>query len=379
MRIFIASGIFEPEPGGPATYLKHLLPELLTRGHDVTALTFGEGPVDGYPFPLTRIPRRLYPLRQWDYYRAAARLWPGHDIAYVHHIGLPMPPGVRPSVAKIVGDPAWERAMNRGWIAPDTDIDEFQSRRYDVRVEFNKMARARLAQRFDHIIVPSAYLKRLVVNWGISPARVSVVYNALQVPADVPQVAQEEARRRLNLPGGPLLFTAARMTPWKGIDHSIEALAGLPDVHLVIAGDGEERQALEAVASRTNVLDRVIFLGRVPREQIPLYYRAADYTILYSGYEGLSHVLLESLYVGTPLLASDKGGNPEVVRHGVNGLLIPYTGVEAIIEVVKQAFEPGQRARLASHSSDDLGRFVWSKLVDQTIAILEGVLESTQE
>jgi glycosyltransferase involved in cell wall biosynthesis len=56
-----------------------------------------------------------------------------------------------------------------------------------------------------------------------------------------------------------------------------------------------------------------------------LYFRSADYTVLYSGYEGLSHTLLESLLAGTPVIASNKGGNPEVVRHGENGLLVPIS------------------------------------------------------
>ena len=70
---------------------------------------------------------------------------------------------------------------------------------------------------------------------------------------------------------------------------------------------------------------RVTFLGRVPRETLAIYFRAADYTVLYSGYEGLPHVLLESLQVGTPVIASEKGGNPEVVRHDHNGLTFPQS------------------------------------------------------
>ena len=57
---------------------------------------------------------------------------------------------------------------------------------------------------------------------------------------------------------------------------------------------------------------------------------AADGLALYSGYEGLSHTLLECLQLGTPVLASDKGGNPELVRDGVNGVLVPHVDLEAL-------------------------------------------------
>jgi glycosyltransferase involved in cell wall biosynthesis len=370
MRIFIASGIFHPEAGGPATYLYHLLPELVARGHTVTALSFGDGPSDSYPYPLTRIPRRNYLVRQWNYYRAAARLWPGHDLAYSHSLGLPLPANIRPRVGKIVGDQAWERAMNRGWVAPATDVDDFQTRRYGAVIEVNKLLRAREARGLDHVIVPSAYLKRMVTGWGVRPERVSVIYNALDSKSIGDKESQHEARRRLGLPAGPLLLTPARLTVWKGIDHSLRALAAIPAVRLVVAGDGPARSALERLAAELGMADRVSFAGRVAVEQMALYYRAADYTLLYSGYEGLSHVLVESLRSGTPAIASDKGGNPEVIENRLNGLLVPYVDVAALTETIRDAFSPGRRDQLASHSADKLERFEWDRMVSHTIEIL---------
>jgi glycosyltransferase involved in cell wall biosynthesis len=326
MRILIASGIFHPEPGGPATYLYRLLPELQTAGHHVTALAFGDAPVEGYPYPLTRIPRRNYLRRRWDYYRAARRLWPGHDLAYIHSLGLPLPSTIRPRVAKIVGDPAWERAVNKGWVGADTDVDRFQVARYGPTVEANKALRAREARRLDHVIVPGEYLRRMVLGWGVEPGRVSVIYNALETPPDALPETQANARAALGLPAGPLLLTAARLTPWKGIDHTLRALWR--------------------------------------------YFRAADYTLLYSGYEGLPHVLLESLSAGTPVIAGDKGGSPEVVEHGVNGLLVPHVNVEALAGAIEAAFAPGRRAALAANTAVGLERFSPARMVEQTLAVL---------
>lgn len=374
MRLFVATGIFHPETGGPATYLFSLLPELIARGHTVSVLSFGDATTQGYPYPLTRIPRRFYLRRQLDYYRAALRLWPGHDLAYIHTLGLPLPPSIRPRVAKIVGDVAWERAMNRGWVAPDTDIDAFQVSRYSLLAEINKALRAREACRLDHIIVPSEYLRRIVLGWGVTPERITVIYNALERGVDVPSETQAEARAALGLPTGPLVLTAARLTPWKGVDHSIRALAQLPDVQMLVVGDGETRPALEALAHKLGVSQRVWFVGRVPREKMALYFRAADYTLLYSGYEGLSHVLLESLTVGTPVIASDKGGNPEVVQHGVNGLLVPYVDVAALTSAIEHAFSAGMREQLAANTAVGLERFSWPTLVEQTIEVLESTL-----
>ena len=332
MRIFVATGIFHPEPGGPATYLYHLLPELQQRGHQVTVLTFGDAPTDAYPYPVTRISRhQSYLKRQWAYFRAALRLWSGHDLAFIHSLNIPLPRRMQPRVGKIVGDSAWERATNKGWIAPDVDVDSFQATRFDLRVELNKWQRARTARTWDHIIVPSKHRKQMVAGWGVSPERISVIYNALT--ADIYNVAQSQAETRsaLGLPEDvPLLLTVARLTPLKGIDVSLQALAQVPDVHFVVVGDGPARQSLETLCTSLGLVDRVRFAGRIPHEAIPRYYRAADYTLLYSGGEGLSHVLLESLFAGTPAIASDAGGNPEVIHHHVNGLLVPYPNVDAL-------------------------------------------------
>lgn len=376
MRIFIATGIFHPEPGGPATYLYHLLPALQARGHDVTVLTYGDAPASGYPYPVVRISRRQsYPARRAAYWRAARELWPGHDVAYLHTLGLPLPAAVRPRVAKIVGDKAWERAVNRSWVSPGTDVDRFQSERQPLPAELNKWLRARQARGFDHVLVPSDYLRRMVLGWGVPPERVTVVYNALQQDASPPPIDQAQARRQLGLPGGPLLLTAARLTAWKGVDHTLRALAVVDGVRLAVAGDGPARAGLEALAVDLGLQGRVRFAGQVPRGELPTWFRAADYTLLYSGYEGLPHVLLESLAAGTPVIASDRGGNPEVVRHGVNGLLVPHVDVEALAGAIRAAFEPGRRAALAANAPAGLERFAWDELVEQTLAALAAVGE----
>jgi glycosyltransferase involved in cell wall biosynthesis len=370
MKLLIASGIFHPEPGGPATYLYELLPELLRRGWDIRALTFGDASGGAYPYPLTRIPRSSLPTRTLRYARAARPLLRWADVTYIHTLGLPLY-GDAPRIVKIVGDLAWERAVRKGWIAPTTDIDAFQTRRYGLLAEIGKAARAREARRMDGMIVPSEYLKRMVIGWGVDEKRVRVIYNALPPAADtLPMLTQAEARARLRLDDAPTLLTVGRLLPWKGVDHLIAALPYAEDVRLFVAGDGDILPALQAQARWIGVADRVTFLGRVSREQMPVYMRAADYVALYSGYEGLSHTLLESLRVGTPVIASDKGGNSEVVRHEVNGLLAPYVAVDALADTIRAAFQPGTRARLAANAGAGMERFAFERMVEATDAAL---------
>ena len=378
MNIFIASGIFHPDSGGPATYLYRLLPALQARGHVIRVLTFGDPSPDDahYPYPLKRVSLHQ-PLikRQRAYlelYRAEAAQ---ADLIYINSLSLPRGGDRgRPRVLKIVGDHAWERAVNRGWLPANEDIDLFQRKRYGPLLSALKAARAHEARTVDRIIVPSDYLRRMVIGWGAPAERVQVIYNALDTDQYAPTVSNAEARQQLGLdPRAPYLMTAARLTAWKGVDLLLDALARCADYRLIVIGDGPQQTALQAQAERLAITDRVQFLGKVPHEKVVLYMRAVDYFVLYSGYEGLSHTILEALSAGTPVIASARGGNPEVINDGVNGLLVAHPSVDALTEALQRAFVPGTRARLAANVAQGLDRFVWKNLVDQTISVLENV------
>lgn len=225
------------------------------------------------------------------------------------------------------------------------------------------------------VIVPSHYLQRMVVSWGFPSRRVQVVYNALPPSHEASGYSQAEAREQLGIPRDqPTLLTVARLVPWKGIDDFILALDATPDVHYIVAGDGAARADFEQYAQERGVADRVTFLGRIDREQVALYMRAADYVGLYSGYEGLSHVIIESLVAGTPVIASDKGGNPEIVQHNVNGLLVPYDDPHALASALTTAFAPGKRDQLATNTPIGLERFDYDRMVMETVGALEELL-----
>jgi glycosyltransferase involved in cell wall biosynthesis len=378
-RLFVAAGIFHPETGGPATYLYEILPELQKRGWQPQVVTYGAGDTSAYPYPVTRIPRRPLPIRLAHYGLAAFPLLRWADLVYVHTLDLPLIGGKTKRVVKMVGDQAWERAIRKGWIPSTEDIDTFQTTNYGGVVSAQKAARARQMQAMDGVIVPSQYLKRMVAGWGIDEAKISVVYNALPphmltAPQEGSNLSQSEARQQLNLPDAPTLLTAARLTAWKGVDHLITALQRIPDIHLIVAGEGELLGSLKEQAVVNGLSGRVTFLGKISRDKLAIYMKAADYLVLYSGYEGLSHTLLESLLAGTPVIASDKGGNPEVVQHNINGLLVPYVDLEALTTTIQAAFRPGERERLAQNSQVGMERFQFETMVKHTSDVLESYL-----
>jgi glycosyltransferase involved in cell wall biosynthesis len=327
---------------------------------------------------VTRILFTAAPLRLARYAAGYARRAAWSDLVYINTLGLPrIGARHRPRVMKVVGDYAWERCVNWGLIPPTEDIDTFQSRRYAPRVEFFKQARAREVQHVEQVIVPSEYLRRMVIGWGADPARVQVIYNALDSQAYAEPVSRAEARRRLGWSeDGRYLLTAARLTAWKGVDMLIDALPYVPGVRLVVAGDGPVKAALQAQAAASGAA--VEFAGKVRHEQMALYLRAADYLALYSGYEGLSHTILEALYAGTPAIASARGGNPETITDGVNGLLVRHPDLNALIAALRRAFEGDTPTRLAAGTAHNLARFEWSTLVEQTANALDRVYQHSR-
>lgn len=369
-KLFVASGIFHPESGGPATYLKTILPALQDAGWQLRVQTFGELHAGDYPYPVTRIARSPYLIRQARYALASRRQLSWADLVYSHSLDLPLL-GARdqPHVIKIVGDQAWERCHRRGWIPADLGIDEFQSYRGDWRVRWQKASRSRQVAATEAIIVPSQYLKRMVVSWGVDPTRTHVIYNALP-PKIAPSETRAAIRSQLNWDDRPTLLTVARLQRWKGVDHLIAALSQLPDLRLVVVGDGPDRSRLTQLAAPLG--ERAIFTGALNQEQVQRLIRAADGLALYSGYEGLSHTLLESLRLGTPVLASDVGGNPEVLRHGLNGLLVPYVDGAALRHGIQELIE--RRDEFAANCGLELGRFRLDTMARQTDALLRSLL-----
>ena len=367
-NLLIASGIFHPEPGGPATYLRQILPALMGRGWQIRVLTYGDGSVSDYPYPVSRVPRQAYPLRLARYGWRARSLQQWADLTYLQTIDLPLD-GRGPRLMKVVGDQAWERCVRKGWIPPGMGIDAFQSYRGGFRARWQQVSRSRQVKALDAIVVPSDYLRRMVIGWGAPEDKAHLIYNAL--PA-MPRSTENrlELRRSLGWDETPTLLTVARLQPWKGIDHLIRALHSLSDLRLVIVGAGPDDSRLRALAKPLG--KRIEFTGQLPPAETHRHMAAADGFALYSGYEGLSHSLLEALRLGTPALASDIGGNPEVIQDGVNGVIVPYVDHEALLRGIKRLL--ANRAHFAANTGIGMERFDFEPMVERTDALLGSLL-----
>lgn len=138
--------------------------------------------------------------------------------------------------------------------------------------------------------------------------------------------------------GPNMVFACRQLFPRKGIRFLIEAAALLkprfPDLEVVVAGDGFERPELIRLAESLGVGQDVTFLGWVPNSELPPYYRAAAVSVIPSLEEGFGIPAAEAMGCETPVVASDAGGLPEVVEHGVTGLVVPRGDSAALAEAI---------------------------------------------
>lgn len=158
---------------------------------------------------------------------------------------------------------------------------------------------------------------------GAAPKNLHVFRNGVDLERFSPEEASL-ARTKLSLPDDrTILLSVGHLVERKGHHIAIEALSKLPeDVLLVIAGSGPERQSLAVLAGKLGVADKVRFTGQLENSELRSWYSAADALVLCSSREGWANVLLESMACGTPVIATNIWGTPEVVSTPVAGRLM---------------------------------------------------------
>lgn len=176
------------------------------------------------------------------------------------------------------------------------------------------------AERANAIVTVCNALKDEITGLGVANQNIVALRNGVDLQRFQPH-DRAAARAALGIDGFTIL-SVGLLDPRKGHDIPIRALAELPDVRLMIAGSGPDLKKLQDLAAASGVADRVSFLGPIAQTALAQYYNAADVLVLASSREGWANVLLESMACGTPVIASNVWGTPEVVAAPEAGLLM---------------------------------------------------------
>jgi teichuronic acid biosynthesis glycosyltransferase TuaC len=211
------------------------------------------------------------------------------------------------------------------------------------------------ARRAGGLLAVSAGLKADMAAMGIPEEKIRVHYTGVDLerfrPAD-----REAAKRKLGVEG-PLIVTPGNLVPLKGQRLAVEALAGIPQATLLIAGEGPERPALESLIADRGLAPRARLLGSVAPEKMPGLLAAADLMLLPSEREGLANVWIESLASGTPILIADVGGAREVLDRPEAGRLIARDPAAIAAAAREMLASPPDRAAVRRSAE----RFSWAR------------------
>jgi len=181
----------------------------------------------------------------------------------------------------------------------------------------------------------------------VAARRLRVIRNGIDVDRYHAVTNVAGVRRALGLPAGLLVGTAGRFFPEKNYGTLLQAVAALvpslPNVHLIMMGDGPERPALEAAAAELGVTDSVHFLGW--RSDVADLLPLLDVFVLSSLSEGLPLVVLEAMACGVPVVTTPVGDLPEIVVEGRTGFLFPIGDADALAGIVRRLAAAGSQRR----------------------------------
>ena len=331
-KIVIATGLYPPDIGGPATYVRMLEDMLPAHGIDCVVVPFTE---------VRHLPKVVrHVVFFWRLLRSAR----GADVVYaLDPVSVGVPALVvsklrlKPFLVRLGGDYAWEQGQQRFGLTAMLDAYTADKKSAPWQVRALASMQRFVVCRAQKVVVPSQYLKRIVATWGVTESQLEVVHSAL-FPLKVTE--SKQAIRTAGGYTGTVLCSAARLTPWKGYDVLIDVVHTLrtkfPDIVLLIAGDGPEEEHLKKQVQTLKAQAYIIFTGRLSKAELGKVLVSSDVFVLNTAYEGLSHQLLEVMNLGIPVVTTHVGGNPELITNGATGLTVSYNDAEALQHAITQ-------------------------------------------
>jgi teichuronic acid biosynthesis glycosyltransferase TuaC len=215
----------------------------------------------------------------------------------------------------------------------------------------------------------SESLRQAMIALGADPAKAVTLRNGVNTAMFRP-LNRDAARAALGLTR-PTLISVGHLIERKGHHRTIAAMAQLPEFDLLIAGEGSEHNVLQMQIEQAGLTGRVRLLGTRPHAELPSLYSAADAMVLASSREGWANVLLESMACGTPVVASNIWGNPEVVQTDASGVIYDPNTPDGIVAGVRRLFaQTMDRAATRRYAED----FSWDATTEGQLALFRRVL-----
>lgn len=374
-KIVIATPLYPPEQGGPRTYTLMLEDELPKHGFELVVVPFARA----REWP--KLIRHL--VYCWLVFKAAKK----SDIVYALDpvsVGLPAMIAAKLKrshfIIRIPGDYAWEQGQIRFGVTDNLDEFATNKNRHHFVVRILKHVQSFVTKQAEKVIVPSQYMKGIVETWGVKKDKIIPIYTALSSIAV--SLDRAEIRKKWNLEG-TVLLSIARLTPWKGlltlVDLFPEIQKQIPDARLVIVGEGPLDKKIKERVEQLGLSSVFNLYGAQQKDAIGELILGSDIFVLNTSYEGLSHQLLETMDLGTPIVTTNVGGNPELITHGQSGLLVAFDDKDALVKnIALVASNETLRQQIVGNAKEKASEFEQSKVVLQLVSTLHNLVKNQQ-
>ena len=317
MKVLVTVGIFPPDIGGPATFVPKIanyFQNELNYEIDILTLSDSKNLDIEDKFFVKRIDRNLPIIYRWlKTIFTVYKLGKNKDLIFVNGLGTESTIAniflKKKIIRKIVGDPVWERAYNKGKVSEN--FDEFQVKNYGFSISLQKKVRNFSIKNSDIVITPSQHLKNFILNLGFKN-KIETINNGITIP-------EESAKKFTN--DQTNITIVSRLVTHKNIEKIIAAISDLNNslIKLNIIGDGPELNQLQSIALKSNHKENIIFHGKLQRDDINNIFLNSDIYVQASNYEGLPHSLLEAMSYGIPVLCTPVGECKELLGNEDRG------------------------------------------------------------
>lgn len=253
--------------------------------------------------------------------------------------------------------------------ARGSDINQF------IRFKSIKPMLRYALNRADHVISVCHALKQEMVTLGINDDKISIIPNGVDTEQFYP-LDKKEARKKLSLPHKKrIILSVGSLIPRKGFHVILDAFPKLlqedNNIHFYIIGEGPFRSSLERQIESLNLTRHVSLVGERPNSELKIWYSAADVFCLASSREGWANVIMESLACGTPVVATNVWGAPEILTSSDIGMLVDRTP-GSLYSVLKTALETTwNRKRIRGHVKD----CNWLTVAEEVNSVFLSVLD----
>ena len=365
---------FPPQSGGISYYVYNLSKRLLQRGNEVTVLTRGNVSkttrqvVDGIEvFKASFFP--VYPFHMWIHGIFVKTLLKSLEPTLtLVHLHTPLSPPVKTSLPIITTVHTCMKfdARYHEILDPLSLAEKVQS------MVVSPYTESRIFRISRSITTVSLSVAEEVKQCGIDSDRITVVGNGVDEKLFIPL-------RDRNPIEEYVLYTGV-LRARKGLFDLIECAKYVCETHrytkFLICGSGPFLLRLQEKVRRMGLHERVLFLGHIPREKLVQLYQNATVHVVPSHYEGLPTVLLEAMSCGVPVVATNVGGNSEVVSSMVNGLLIPPKSPENMAKAVSILLDDqALRERIGRAARRTIEEYyTWDKITENIMKCYEYLL-----